>query len=469
MTTARGNLAAALLCVAATATATEPPRRLPPITPAPAKLAAHDAWAGSYASVAGEPGFALPFEVGAKFNKGVFIRAREFQQNPYALYVGGRLQLRYTGFSRDVETFTDNAGVTNPVRNRSNFDAERVRLNISGTALSPKLTYNFIFDADSDGASQVDGLAYFFTYAFDPKLRVRLGRWKVAADRQWLLSSRYLRFADRSLATEYFRVGFSDGLWLLGNLDGPAGGRWRYEASLTNGLRTSTRAPSNLDDNLAAAGTLYCDPLGPYGDGTPDYLWHDTPVVRFGASFAFDKSDDRSDAGGAFALGDDSFLRLSDGTRLADTGALAPGVTLRGDRVLLAAIDVGIKYRGWSASAEYFLRSLQDLTADGALPVNKLYDYGFHAELGKFVVERKLDLNFRMSQVSGLFGNSFEYAGGMNYYFGEPRSHGGAGDQLNKFTFDVTNIIQSSVDTTTADIFAGDDGLLVRAQVQIGF
>ena len=439
------------------------PRRLPPIeTAPPTQSTALIALAG-YDS---HPCYDCSplYEVGAQFNKGLYIRSTDLQERPYAMYLGGRLQLRYLGFSRTEETWTDNAGVTRGIRNRNQFDTERVRLNISGTAISPNLDYLFIYDADGDGGSLTDGLAFYFTYEFDPAVKLRLGRWKVASHREWLLSSRYSRMVDRSMATEYFRAGFSDGVWLLGDFDALGVEGWHYEASVTNGLRTSSRQASRLDDNLALAATLRCDPLGPYGAGLADYACHQSPVVRLGASFAYDKSDDRSDAGTAFALGDDSFLRLSDGTRLADIGALAPGVTLLGDRVLLASIDFGLKYRGWSFNTEYFVRSLQDFVADGALPVNKLYDYGYHVEAGKFLIPRRLDVNVRVSQVSGFYGDGFEYAGGFNFYWGD-----GQDDRINKFAFDVTRVIGSPINSSIVDIFAGDEGVLFRAQTQIGF
>lgn len=463
------RLAIALACVVLCANAHgQEPQRLPPVHAPPVGTAATSfvTPAAVWLNTDGTPCEApVPeFEVGAQFNKGLFIRATDLEKNPFAIYIGGRLQLRHIGFTRDEETWTDNTGTTRDIRNRNQFDAERVRLNISGTAISPDLSYLFIFDADGDGGSLTDGLAFFFTYEFDPAFKVRLGRWKTAANRQWLLSSRYQRLSDRSLATEYFRTGFSDGIWVLGDFEALGTEGWHYEMSLTNGLRSSSRASLNLDDNLGAAATLYCDPLGDYGQGDADFGWHESPVVRFGGSFAYDKSDDRSDAGLTFALGDDSFVRLSDGTRLAALGSLAPGVQLLGDRLMLASFDVGMKYQGWSANVEYFIRSLQDLTASGPLPVNKLYDYGFHAEAGKFLIEKRWDVSGRMSQISGLFGNSFEYSLGTNLYWGD-----GQTDRVNKLTFDVSHIQRSAVTSSLIDVIAGDTGWLFRTQVQIGF
>lgn len=440
-------------------------RRLPPIaataTSSPISLASyyenqpHTPFAGAST---------FPdFEIGAEFDRGVFIRSTDLDARPYAIYIGGRLQLRHSGFTRDATDWTDSAGVTREIRNRNQFDAERVRLNISGTAVDPRLTYIFVFDGDADRGSDVQQLAYIFSYEFHPAFQMLLGRWKAASDREWLLSSRHLRFVDRAMATGYFRAGYSDGVWLLGDL----GEAFHYEASLTNGLNTSTTEANNLDDNLSFALTAYCDPLGPYGDGEADYACHTEPVIRLGWSFAFDKSDDRSDVG--LPLGDEGLLRLSDGTLLADVGALAPGVRVLSARVLKASFDAGLKWRGWSLSGEYFIRSIQDLRADGLLPVNKLDDYGFRFDAGVFLVPKRFDVNLRMSQVSGLQGDALEYSIGCNWYWGDGRIEGKLDDRINKLSFDVTELKGTPTTIGASDFLAGDDGVLFRTQVQVGF
>ncbi len=472
------TIAALLLStLAATATADEP-RRLPPLEPAQTTVAAptpSESLDEAVTPVAFEPAVCWEceggdpaaegprFEIGAKFDKGIFIRGTDLKRDPFAVYIGARMQLRHTGFTRDNETWTDSAGVTRTIRNRNNFESERLRLNISGNAIDPNLSYYIIFDGDADGGSNVDQLAYIFTYAFDDAFKVRLGRWKAASDREWLLSSRFFSLADRSMATEFFRVGFTDGIWLLGDV----GETWHYETSLTNGLRTSTRRAFDLDDNLGAALTLYTDPLGPYGNGFADYACHSSPAVRFGGSLAFDKADDRSDAG--FPLGDDGFLRLSDGTRLSDVGALGPGVRLLGDRVFKGGVDFAMKYRGWAISTEWFFRSIQDLTADGPIVINQIDDHGYRCDVGVFVVPQRLDVWSRVSHVSGPFGDAYEYAAGFNYYWGSHRTDGKLDDRVNKFTFDVTSLDGSPTSSTPADLLAGDDGVLFRTQMQFTF
>lgn len=405
----------------------------------------------------------VPYEVGALFDKGLYIRGKDLKKNPYSIYFGGRLQLRHAGFTRDEQFWTDSAGVTREIRNRNRFETERARLNISGTVLDPNLSYYIIYDGDEDGAANVDQLAYIFTYKVDEALKLRIGRWKAASDREWLTSSRHLRMVDRSMATEFFRVAFTDGIWLLGDI----GNGWHYETSFTNGLRTSSRRTTSLDDGLGGAATLYVDPLGDFGQGDVDYACHTSPVVRIGGSFAVDKSLDRSDAG--FALGDGNYLRLTDGTALNQTGALAPGVRVLGVRTLKGGLDFAIKYRGASLDAEYFLRSLQDFTADGALPLNQINDRGYRVGAGIFLVPKRLDINGRLSQISGPFGDAFEYSLGSNWYWGSGKRDGKLDDRVNKLSFDVTELKGNPAASGPSDLVPGDDGVLFRTQLQIGF
>ncbi len=411
-----------------------------------------------------DPDTGLPdYEVGYISDKGLFIRGADEKKHPYSLHVGGRLQLRHMGFMRDDEFWTDSVGNTEPILNRNRFEVERARVNLSGKIISPDLSYLIIFDGDGDGASTVDQLAYIMTYRVDDAFKIRVGRWKAATDREWLESSRHFRMVDRSLATEFFRAAFTDGIWILGDI----GKSLHYETSLTNGMRTSARRPRDLDDNLGFAATAYVEPLGDYGVGEQDYAYHCSPVVRIGASFGYEKDDDREDAG--FPLGDDNFLRLSDGTLLSNTGALAPGVRLLGLRHIKGGFDFGYKYRGWSFSTEYFIRSLQDLTATGDIPVTQIDDHGYRVEMGKFLVPHRLDVNGRISQIMGEFGDAFEYSLGANWYWGNWRKNGKLNDRVNKFSIDVAEIKGAPVTSGPADFTAGDDGVMIRSQVQIGF
>ena len=90
-----------------------------------------------------------------------------------------------------MDSWTDNAGITRPVKNRNAFDIERARLNFLGTALDPRLTYFYQLDGDSDGRHTVDFFDYWWAWKVSDRFRLQFGKRKVSAasilhSRAWL-------------------------------------------------------------------------------------------------------------------------------------------------------------------------------------------------------------------------------------------------------------------------------------------
>jgi hypothetical protein len=79
------------------------------------------------------------------------------------------------------------------------------------------------------------------------------------------------------------------------------------------------------------------------------------------------------------------------------TGSLAPGITVDLASFYLWAIDAGIKYRGLAFNIEFYQRWLNDLHADGPLPLDSMHDWGYEASLGYFVLRSRLELYLRNS------------------------------------------------------------------------
>src|SRR5690606_19735140 len=75
------------------------------------------------------------------YDSGFVIRPFAPHRHPFELQVNGWIQFRHHAFARDVDSWTDNAGITRPVRNRNAFDIERGRLIFSGFAIDERLTY----------------------------------------------------------------------------------------------------------------------------------------------------------------------------------------------------------------------------------------------------------------------------------------------------------------------------------------
>jgi hypothetical protein len=383
------------------------------------------------------------------YDKGFYIRGRDLSTVPFSLSINGRMQLRYTNFSRDHKTWTDNAGVTRKIDNRNDFEIERGRLEFTGTALYPELGYYINLDADTDDNHSVIFHDFWISYAFHRAFVLYGGKAFVPGSRDWLNGSTRTRFADRSLTTSFFRPDRTLGLWVIGEpLDGVY-----YRTMLGNGFATTDLDPGEIDDQFATATSLWWDVFDNYGKGASDLEWHDRPGLQIGSSFTFAPTNDEND--------EENFLRLSDGTRIIDEGALAPDTTVDRFKVYLYSVDAAAKWHGFSLNGEYFFRWVHDIRATGPIPKRKMFDHGFFLEAGYFLIRNYLELNARTSQIFGDFGDSSEYAGGINWFING--THG------LKLAIDATKVNDSPISNSGPNYRAGDDGVMVRTQLQTAF
>ncbi len=390
----------------------------------------------------------------ADYQNGFLIRPIDPDTHPFQLKVNGWAQFRHHAFDRDVTSWTDNAGVTRPVENRSAFDIERARLALAGYAVDERLTYFVHMDGDTDGAHTVDFFDYWWGWQLTESFQLQLGKRKVAASRQWILGARHTRFSDRPMANDFFRPDRTVGIWGVGTL----GDHGHYELMVGNGFNTANLPNSATDNRFTYAATNYFDPWGDYGNPLVDFAGSTEPLVRLGHSFVYSPQGANSSAS---PIEESSFLRLSDGTRLTQTGALLPGVTVSEFDLFFYGLDMAYKWRGWSFNSELFMRWIENISANVTLPDDSLAQYGFYTEGGYFLVPKVLDVNFRYSQVAGNLGTSSEYAAGFNWYpLAKPQV---------KISFDVTALDGSPLQNTTSDILVGDDGTLFRSQFQTEF
>jgi hypothetical protein len=63
------------------------------------------------------------------------------------------------------------------------------------------------------------------------------------------------------------------------------------------------------------------------------------------------------------------------------------------------------------------MRRLSDFEADGLLPLTSTFDHGGELSAGYFVEPKKVMLYGRGSWVRGEFGDSYEYGGGVKWFF----------------------------------------------------
>jgi len=393
------------------------------------------------------------------YDRGLVFRPIDQKETPFELKVRIRLQSRYSAFSRDIKTYSNQGDADRGgplfIENRNYFEIERSRIMFSGYVINPQTKYYISIDANTDNENQLQLWDFWLYREFTEEFRIYTGKGMVPGSRDWLNTSPRTHLADRSMATTFFRPGRSLGVWARGRMRN----EFYYRIFIGNGMRSGNRAPSELDNHFMGAMTSWWEPWGDYGRGYADLANHDCPVIRLGHSFTYAKQSGKTDG----STNDEQlYVRLSDGTRLITPGALAPGVTVNAFDTYLYSIDAALKYAGFSSNTEVFLRWLTEFgTVGGAVPHSELMDRGFVTDVGYFVIPQRWEAVGRISHVDGFYGGSWEYAAGINYYVN--------GSHFNKFTFDVSVLDGSPAENGNANYFVGQDGVMFRFQYQVQF
>jgi hypothetical protein len=334
---------------------------------------------------------------------------------PFLLKFNVNTQIRYLNTQNSKETFTDHLGVVREVHSRNDITVNRSMFILAGYMFSKKLQYSLTVWTSAGAASIV--VAGNIGWRFNKALTVTGGYTGVPGSRSLVGTFPFFQPIDRSMADNFFRPGFTQGVWANGE---PVKGL-NYLVFVGNGLNTLNITANKIDTSLLFSGSVWWEPLGPYSEPGKsrqmydDYFASKKARIRVGTSFTRSREDRFSDTDQSSP--DNTSIYNSDGVLAFSTGAFAPGVTVEKATYRMWAIDGGLKKSGFSVNGQYFLRWLSDFEADGPLPLASTFDHGFELSTGKFVVPKKLLLYARGSKVFGQFANPYEYGGGFKWYF----------------------------------------------------
>jgi hypothetical protein len=334
---------------------------------------------------------------------------------PFLLKFNNNTQVRYLNTLNSVDTFTDHLGVVREVHNRNDITVNRSMFILAGYMFDPRLQYSLTVWTSAGAASIV--VAGNIGWRFNDALTLTGGYTGVPGSRSLVATFPFFQPTDRSMADNFFRPGFTQGIWANGELVKGV----NYLGFVGNGLNTLNITANKIDTNLLMAGSVWWEPLGAYSEAGKsrnmydDYFASSTPRVRFGTSFTRSREDrftalDQSSP-------DNTSIYNSDGVLAFATGAFAPGVTVQEAKYKMWAIDGGLKKSGFSVNGQYYFRWLNDFVADGPLPLDSTFDHGFELSTGHFVIAKTLVLYARGSKVFGEFANPYEYAAGAKWYF----------------------------------------------------
>jgi hypothetical protein len=337
----------------------------------------------------------------------VLVSSSDPGRLPYRLKLNHVSQFRYTNTTDVNATYVDHLGRTREVNRRNDIQLTRDVFYFSGYVFDRHLDYNILLYTSSATLSAT--AAGYVGYVFGKALALRAGFFSLPSVRSLTGTYPFFHSVDRSMANNYVRPGFTQGVWINGELF-PG---FNYIAMIGNSLNTLDVAAVRIDTYFAYSASIWYD-WNKFGKTWNDYEYHEDPALRVGTAFTVAHEDRLSDL--ATSSPENNSIFISDGTLLFETGALAPGVTVQLADYYLWSIDGGIKYRGLAFNTEFYLRWLNTFLADGPLPIDAMFDWGFEASLGYFFFREKLELYGRSSFIHGPFRTAAEGAGGFNLY-----------------------------------------------------
>jgi hypothetical protein len=350
-----------------------------------------------------------------RYRDGIVIyETAEGERFPFLLKFNVNTQIRYLNTTDSPETFTDHLGNIREVHTRNDITVNRSMFILGGYMFDKRLLYSCTVWTSAGAASIV--VAGNIGWRFNQGLTFMGGYTGVPGSRSLVNTFPFFTPTDRSMADNFFRPGFTQGLWAFGE---PVKGL-NYLVFVGNGLNTLNISANKIDTHLLYSGSVWWEPLGNYGppgksrNMYDDYFASRDVRVRFGTAYTRSREDRFSNLDTSSP--ENTSLYNSDGVLTFSTGAFAPGVTVDQATYRLWAVDAGIKWNGLAVNGQYFVRWVDDFDADGPIPIASMNDRGFELSVSHFVVPRKVSLYGRGSMVFGEFNDSWEYAVGAKWH-----------------------------------------------------
>jgi len=325
--------------------------------------------------------------------------------------------VRYLNSTGVDDTYVNGLGQEVKIDKRNDIELNKVKIEFRGWLLDPKfqyVLYSWTNNAAMGQGAQVV-LGGNVKYAFSDAFLLGAGILSLPTTRSTSGNFPYWLAVDhRTAADEFFRGSYATGVFAYGKpLE-----RTAYYVMLANNLSQLGVDAAQQDAELTTfSGALWWMPTtGEFGprSGFGDFEHHTDLATRLGVHFTF-SPEDRQSQPGADDI-DNTQIRLSNGTIIFTPGALAPGVAVRDVKYYMTDLDAGFKYRGFALEGEYYLRWLNDIEADGPIPVDQMFDHGFQLLASSMLWPQTVQAYSMNSYIFGEFGDSWETTAGLNWW-----------------------------------------------------
>lgn len=379
-----------------------------------------------------------------------------FRSDKISLNISFYGLFRYLNQLPGDQTFIDHLGRERTVKTRNDLNWHRTMVWLTGFAFTPRFRYNITLW--SLPTTQQTLLFGNLQYHFHRAISLGVGITPNLTARSMQGSWPFWGSSDRQMAEDFFRGGFSSGVFVTGQ---PVS-RLYYTASLNSNLSQLGVVAANDTRDLAYSGSLSWMPttgeFGPRG-GFGDLEHHEQVATRFGFSAGHSREGRYADE---TAPPNHSQIKLSDGVNPFETGALVEGITVDKLNYDEFAFDAGLKYRGFTLQAEFYRRRLSEfLTTDGDyLNLGSITDQGFQVQAHYMVVPKFVALYGTYGQVNDEFDrNPYEISGGTSFY--------PAGNRSWRLNLHVIHVDRSPAASNFGFYTAGQKGTTVSVGVDI--
>jgi hypothetical protein len=224
----------------------------------------------------------------------------------------------------------------------------------------------------------------------------------------------WLGVDDRLTADEFFRGSYTTGVWLKGEIST----KLKYMAMLGNNLSTLGVSAAQLDNKLDTTSFMlvWMPTTGEFGlYGTfGDYDYHEKVATRFGLHYTH-STEDKQTQPGTDGI-ENSQIRLTDGSIIFAPDLFGAGIAVDKVDYAMSSVDAGVKYKGFSAEAEYYWRWLSDFRGTGTAGIADIDDHGYQVQLSAMPVPKVLQAYVAGSEIRGHYGNGAEIRAGANWF-----------------------------------------------------
>ena len=372
--------------------------------------------------------------------------------------------LRYLNQKYTDETYEYANGDVITIDRRQDMQVNKVNLQFIGWFMDPKLRYIFYTWTNNTAQGQTSQVvvAGNLQYVFSKHFTLGAGINSLPGTRSTEGSfPHWLTNDNRSVADEFFRPSYTTGLFAKGTIiDGLT-----YNAMLGNNLSQLGVDAGQLDDefNTFSAAVAWYPTTGEYGknNGFGDFENHDKAATRLGAKFTSSR-EDRQGVPSSEAF-ENVTIRLSDGTVIFAPDALAAGSQLDKATYTMYGFDAGVKLKGLSLEAEYYIRDVSDFSGNGVenIGFDKLSDNGYQILASGMIIERKLQLYGMYSAINGEYGDPWDLRAGLNWFPWKNRSV--------KMNAEYMYCENSPVGGLSLPYFVGSTGSIIRLDLIVDF